>query len=80
MCSNFSSIESTLAKKIIAAIIFLYFGIFILFITYFFSHVTSFSIPKKLLHIVGNKMRKESWQLVEKQKSYSKSKNSKFLV
>ena len=32
------------------------------------------SITKKLLHIVKNKIRKQSWQLVRKQKSYSKSK------
>ena len=31
------------------------------------------SIPKKLLHIVRNKIKKESWQLVKKEKSYSKS-------
>ena len=32
------------------------------------------SIPKKLLQTVKNKIKKESWQLVEKQKSYSESK------
>ena len=32
-------------------------------------------MPKKLLHIVRNKINKESWQFVKKQKSYSKSKN-----
>ena len=35
------------------------------------------AIPKKLLHIVKNKIKKESWQLVEKQKSYSVSENVK---
>ena len=44
-------------------------------------------ISKMSLHIVRKKIKKESWQLVERQKSYSKSKNvekcpkhSKFLV
>ena len=32
---------------------------------------------KKLLHFVRNKIKKESRQLVKKQKSYSKSKNVK---
>ena len=47
---------------------------FILYVT-FFSHVTLFSIPKNLLHIVRNKIKKELWQMVEKQKCYSNSKN-----
>ena len=29
-------------------------------------------MPKKCLHIVRNKIKNESWQLVEKKKSYSK--------
>ena len=57
--------ESTLAKKI-SKIFFLYFGIFLLIFlfyficNFFFSHVTLFSIPEKLLHIVRNKIKKES--------------------
>ena len=34
------------------------------------------STPKMLLHIVRNKIKKGSWQLVKKQKNYSKSKNA----
>ena len=32
-----------------------------------------------MLHIVRNKIQKESWQLVKRQKSYSKSKNVKIM-
>ena len=47
-----------------------------------------FSIPWKLLHIVKNKIKKESWQLVKKNKEVIQSqkmsekypKNSKFVV
>ena len=35
------------------------------------------SKPKKLLHIVGNKIKRESRKLVKKLKNYSKSKNIK---
>ena len=49
--------EITLAKKITTNF-FLYFGIFYFYyfilIVAFFSHVTLFSIPKKLLHNVKN--------------------------
>ena len=31
-------------------------------------------IPKKLIHIVRDKLKKGSWQLVKKQRSYSKKK------
>ena len=39
--------------------------------------VSVLSISKKLLNTVRNKIKKESWQLIKKQKSYSKSKNVK---
>ena len=35
------------------------------------------SMPEKLLHIIRKKIKKESWQLVEKLTSDSKSKNVK---
>ena len=41
----------------------------------FRSHVTLFSIPKKLLHIARNKIKKNHDNWLKKQKSYSKSKN-----
>ena len=41
------------------------------FVVIFLARV--FSIPKKLLHIIRNKIKKESWQLVLKN-SYSMSK------
>ena len=99
--SIFLGMESTLAKKVTTKFYFLFFGIFLFILifyfifNFFFSHVTLFPIPKKLLHLVRNKIRKESWKLVRKQKklfkvkqkSYLKSKNvqkmqknSKFVV
>ena len=45
------------------------------FVVIFLARVLS--IFKMLLNIVRNKIKKESWQLVEKQKSYSMSKNVK---
>ena len=48
---------------------------FLNFIVFFKARVLS--IPKKLLHAVRNKIKKELWQLVKKQKSYSKSQNVK---
>ena len=38
---------------------------------------TVLCIAKKLLHIIRNKIKKESWLLVKNQKNYSKSKNVK---
>ena len=81
MCSNFLSLESTLAINITTTNFYFYvlgyfylFFNFILFAT-FFSHVALLSILKKCLHIVRNKIKKESLQLVKKQKSYAKSKH-----
>ena len=45
----------------------------IIFVVIFLARMLS--ISKKLLHILRNKIKIESWQLVKKQKSYSKSKN-----
>ena len=41
-----------------------------IFVVIFLARILS--IPKKLLHVVRNKIKKESRQLVNKQKRYSK--------
>ena len=46
-----------------------------IFLSFFFIRVTLFFIPKNLQRILRDKFKKESWQLVKKQKSYSMSKN-----
>ena len=53
VCLEFLGIKSTLAKKNYNIFFFYILGYF-----YFFSHVTLFSIPKKLLDIVRNKTNK----------------------
>ena len=76
--SIFMGMESTLAKKITTTIFyFIFWDIFIYFIcNFFFSHSSLFSIPKKLLHIVRARIKKESWQVVKKKKLF-KVKNVK---
>ena len=52
--------ESTLAEKITTNFFFIFRDIFIYFICNFFlSHVTLFSIPKKLLYNVRKKIKKD---------------------
>ena len=46
-----------------------------MFVVIFSSRVLP--ITKKLLHAVRNEIKKESWQLIKKQKNYSKSNNVK---
>ena len=74
-------IEGTLTKKITTKFFFYILGYFYLFFYFIFnfslSYVNLFSIAKNLLHAVRNKIKKEPWKLVKKQKSYSKSKNVK---
>ena len=51
-----------------------YFSFFNFICNFFSSHVTIFSISKKLIQILRNEIKKESWQFLKK-KSYSNSKN-----
>ena len=71
MCVNFQGI----------LIFFLYFGIFLfifLFHLWFFLLILPyFPNPKKLLHIVRIKIKKESWQLVKNKKVIQSQKMSK---
>ena len=52
----------TLAKEITTNFLFIFWDIFIYYFIFkcFFSHVISFSATRQLLHIVRNKIRKES--------------------
>ena len=78
----FLGTESNLAKKITKKFfiyILGYFYLFILFVTFFQSCYLIFH-SRKVATYCKEQNKKESWQLVKKQKSYSKSKNSKFLV
>ena len=57
---------------------------FLFYLYIFFSHVTLFSMTKKLLHILRNKIKKRIMTIDQKTKMLFKvkkcPKNSKFLV
>ena len=66
MCSNFFGMESTLDKKKNITTNFFFYNLRYFIWNFFFSHVTFFPT-----HFKGQN-KKESWQLVKKQKNYFK--------
>ena len=83
--------ESTLAKKITIQFFFYILGHFYLFFyficNFFCSHITLFSIPNNLLHILRNKLKKnnhDNWlknkKVIQSQKMSKKLKISGFKI
>ena len=69
--------ESTAAKKKqYKNVYFIFWDIFILFVIFFQSYYLIVYTQKVATHC-KEQNKKESWQVVKKQKSYSKSKNVK---
>ena len=69
--SIFLSMESTLAIKMTTTFFFYILGYYLFFYfiwNVFFSHVTLFSISKKLLHILRNKIKQNHDNCLEKKK------------